>query len=160
MSKTLELYLRAKRDIGVQETPGDANTPNIMEYYKEAGHSWVRSELTPWCSAAMCFWCSQVGIPHPGTLRAKSWLTYQTDCVAVGGPNVELKELDDLQLGDIVILTRGPRNGKKGHIAIFEGRRDGFLYLYGGNQNNKVCTKKYRESRFILGLRPEGLVDG
>lgn len=140
-----DLYLAASRDIGVKEIPGRRDNARIMEYFKVAGHTWVNSEQTPWCSAAMCAWTSACALPSTGSLRARSWLDVS--------PARAVKRTEDLALGDIVVLWRGSRDAATGHVALFVTRRAGYLYLLGGNQSNEVCIKRYPEYRFLAGRR-------
>lgn len=144
------LLLFALDDVGVQETPGSDNNPEIMAYMKEAGHSWVNSEETPWCSAFMNAICRRAGLPSTGSLRARSWLDVQPNATH----DVEhIDRVEGLETGDLVILWRESRNSAKGHIAQFVSRQGSRLYLLGGNQNNSVCIKSYPQYRFLAGKR-------
>ena len=140
-----DLYLAATADLGVRELPGDADNPEIMQYYRDCGHSWVSSEDMPWCSAAMNAWCRRLGYASTGSLRARSWLD-------LPGAKV-IDRIEDLRIGDITILWRSKRDGPLGHVASFGALRDNRLHLLGGNQSNSVCSKPYMAYRFLSGRR-------
>lgn len=151
MSKMIELMIRAKQDIGVCELKGHKNHPVIMEYFESANSDWVKSDTVPWCAAAMSAWCKDVGLPVRSSLRARRWLNLRHH------PSfVTIEDPGELEFGDIVVLWRNGRNSNNGHIALFEGLNSNYLYLFGGNQGNRVCTKRYRDRRFLAGFRYEG----
>jgi hypothetical protein len=47
---------RAFADLGLQELPGAAARPRIVEMYAKAGHPEIRSDEVAWCSAALNAW--------------------------------------------------------------------------------------------------------
>lgn len=145
-----QLYLHASTFIGVKELPGDADNPHIMEFFRACGHKWVNSEETPWCSAAMNAWCRDLGMPSTGSLRARSWLEVKSNAEY---KVVTINSIDDLLLGDLLVLWRGKRNGSQGHITMFTSVHGGRLNALGGNQSNKVCVKAYPNYRFLAGKR-------
>lgn len=145
-----QLYIHASSFIGVKEILGDDNNPEIMEFFRSSGHTWVNSEETPWCSAAMNAWCREMGMPSTGSLRARSWLDVKSnDKYRV----VTINSIEDLLLGDLLILWRGKRNGSQGHITLNASLHGGRLNALGGNQSNKVCVKAYPKYRFLSGRR-------
>lgn len=145
-----QLYLHASTFIGVKELPGDADNPHIMEFFRTCGHSWVNSEETPWCSAAMNAWCRDLGMPSTGSLRARSWLEVKSnDEYKV----VTINSIDDLEIGDLVVLWRGKRNGSLGHITLNASLHGGRMNGLGGNQSNQVKVKGYPKYRFLAGKR-------
>lgn len=136
---------QASKFLGVAEIPGDEDHPDIMEFFTSAGHSWVRSEKTPWCSAFMCHVAFLAGVKHPGSLRARNWLNLRYQ----DGWTVDKRcPPESLRYGDVLVLQRG-HSISQAHVALFLGRRDKWLHCLGGNQNNKVCVKRYAESRLI-----------
>ena len=146
-----QLYLYASTFIGVKEIPGDKNNPEIMEFFRACGRKWVNSEATPWCSAAMNAWCFAVGLPTTEkVLRARSWSTVE------GNDEYEvetIESVDDLRLGDLVVLWREKRTRKKKHITMFASAHGGMLNCLGGNQSNRVGIKAYPKYRFEVGKR-------
>ena len=110
----------------------------------------MNSEATPWCSAFANYVNGMLGLPVTQSLRARSWSDVSaTSAYAVD----EITDLDNLTQGDMVVLWRESRSSSKGHIAYFASRRNGYLYLLGGNQSNRVCVKGYPEYRFEHGVR-------
>ncbi len=145
MQSNQELLFEALSHHSVKEIPGDKNNPAILKYFATAGHQWVNSETTPWCSAFMCHCAKQIGAEHTGSLRARSWLSVRNA--------KSILSIDDLEPGDIAILWRGKRTGAQGHVAIFVNATSKYLNLLGGNQNNSVCVKRYPRYRFLEGRR-------
>lgn len=139
------LYLESTKYLGVRERYGKANSPEIMAFFKSAGHSWVNSEETPWCSAYMCHLCVTLGLPSTQSLRARSWLDVD------GAETID--RIEDLRINDILILWRVSRDSIYGHVTLFGAHRDGRLHGLGGNQSNKVCSKPYPDYRFLSGRR-------
>jgi uncharacterized protein (TIGR02594 family) len=136
---------------GVKEIPGTSNNPDIMLYFERAGHTWVNSEATPWCSAFMCYVFSEAGLEHPGSLRARNWL--RTTSVLDASQRGEIFDTNDFIPGDLVVLWRENRDSNKGHVGLFVSADDKYVYLLGGNQNNSVCVKRYFRFRVLAGFR-------
>ena len=140
-----QLLLEALKYYGTKEIPGDRNNPSILKFFAIAGHQWVNSETTPWCSAFMCYVARQVKAEDTGSLRARSWMSVR-DAKSV-------LRIDDLIPGDITILWRGQKDSAQGHVALYVNSDDHYLYLLGGNQSNSVCIKRYPRYRFLEGRR-------
>ncbi|WP_299243036.1 TIGR02594 family protein [uncultured Aquimarina sp.] len=138
MSKTLNIALA---EYGVTEVVGDHHHPRILQYFKEIGHKWVTTDETAWCSAYANWVALKAGCYRSGKLNARSWLK-------VGA------EVKNPQQGDVVIFWREKRSSWKGHVGFFIGYSEDrkYIYVLGGNQNNKVCIKPYPTYR-LLGFR-------
>lgn len=128
-------------EYGVTEVIGDHHNPRILQYFKEIGHTWVTTDETAWCSAYANWVALKAGCHRSGKLTARSWLT-------VGRP------VDTPSIGDIVVFWRERRTSWKGHVGFFIGYSEDkkYIYVLGGNQNNRVCIKAYPTSR-LLGFR-------
>lgn len=127
--------------LGVAEIPGARHNAEIMAMFAASGHGWVQDDETPWCAAYVNMVLGQLGIPHTGELRARSYLEWGVP-VAAG----------DERPGDICVFWRGAPDAATGHVA-FLVRRDGDRVLVrGGNQGNAVTDAWYPVSR-LLGLR-------
>jgi len=72
-------------------------------------------------------------------LNARSWLE-------VG------EEIDDPEMGDIVVLWRENKNGWKGHVGLYMDSDSTHIAVLGGNQSNQVNIKMYPKER-LLGYR-------
>lgn len=144
-----ELLAKALSYSSVRERPGPQFNPEIVEFFKSAGHSWVNSDETPWCSAFMCHVVKECGgaIPYRLRLRARSWLMLDFTTAT------RIETIDDLTPGDVVILWRNGRDSVYGHVGLFCDATDHWIYLLGGNQSNRVCVKPYPAYRFLEGRR-------
>ena len=141
-------YEIAERFIGVKETPGIANDPQVMAMLR-LDAKWVERDETPWCSAFANYVCWLLRLPRSKSLAARSWLT-------VGLPIL----LDDAEPGfDVVILTRG--SGKQpgptvlkapGHVGFFCAQEGEKIWMLGGNQSDAVTVAPYSAKR-VLGVR-------
>ena len=126
-------------EYGVKEIAGDQHNPEILKYFQETGHEWVKDDETAWCSAFLNWVCQKAGLEHSGALNARSWLNV--------GCEVEAPEL-----GDIVIFSRGNPEGWQGHAGIFIRKTKDVIYVLGGNQGNEVKISTYQKSK-LLGFR-------
>lgn len=135
-----DLTITVLQEYGTQEIPGQAHNPEVLKYFTDLGLSedLIKDE-TAWCSALMNWAARQAGYEESGKPDARSWLK-------VGTP------VDRPQLGDIVILWRENINSWKGHVAIYVGEDEKYIFCLGGNQNNTVNVKPYPKER-LLGYR-------
>lgn len=144
------LTLNALRFASVKEIPGPENHQSILEFFKSAGHSWVWSERTPWCSAFMCHiaMLSGCAMPERRRLLARSWLR-------LGGDDaIDVEAVDDMTPGDVVIFRSPDRsNDVNGHVGLFCDATTHWIYTLGGNQSNRVKIKAYPRWRFLSGRR-------
>jgi uncharacterized protein (TIGR02594 family) len=144
MSKSSAAALAAAGEyLGLTEWPGSKHNPEVVEFFEEVGHGWVKDDETPWCAAFVGSVLGEIGIPGTGKLNARSYLDW-------GGP-VNLPTP-----GDVVVFWRGSPSGWQGHVAFFV-RWDGASHLIvrGGNQGNAVNDKRYPVNR-VLGFRRYG----
>jgi len=132
----------ALSQFGVVEIPGKGHNKTILKWFKEIKYSGIKNDETAWCS---CFinWCAlKAGLVRSGYLNARSWLK-------VGD------EIKNPLPGDIAIFWRSSISSWKGHVGIYINTQGNYINVLGGNQNNKVCIKKYPKSR-LLGYRRLG----
>jgi len=142
-----ELINSALGELGVIELPGAVlNSPRILEYFSEIGHSWVKTDETAWCSAVHNFLHKITGYEYSGQLNARSWL------------NIGI-HTDRPEKGDTVIFWRESLASWKGHVAFWIREEGSYVYTLGGNQNNKYGEGRYPKSRVldtrIMRLRDE-----
>ena len=52
----------------------EVNTPEILNFFKEIGHSWVKTDETAWCAATVNYCLKKAGFPNTGKLDARSFL--------------------------------------------------------------------------------------
>lgn len=141
MKTLLEIALS---QYGQKEIEGSRDNQTIVGYAKEAGHSWVNDDETPWCSIFMD-WCAiMAGVERTRKANARSWLE-------VG------EKVDVPQTGDVVVFSRG-NNPRSGHVGIYiahhiiEDGKTNFIYVLGGNQSNQVKISLY-DGMKVLGFR-------
>lgn len=129
----------ARSYLGVREIQGAAHHPLILEWFAAAGAPWIRNDEAAWCSAFACGVAKKAEVFNPRTVRAKDWLQLpERGGVPVG--------LDELQPGDVCVVTRG---NNLFHVAFFADRVRSTLQLLGGNQSNGVRISDCLISRFI-----------
>lgn len=122
-----------------KEFAGSKHNPDVLKYFDEIGHAFVDDDETPWCSAFMNWIALKAGAERSGKLNARSWLE-----VGV--------ETTEPQPGDVCVLWRGSKTGWQGHVGLFVTKKDGLVYMLGGNQNDMVCIAAFPEDR-VLGYR-------
>ena len=123
-------------EFGVKEIVGKKHNPEVLKYFQETGHKWVRSDETAWCSAFMNWVCKKSGLEYSGALNARSWI--KIGC-----------EVEDPNVGDVVVFSRGNPNGWQGHVGLFIRETKHWIYVLGGNQNNQVKISAYAKKRLL-----------
>lgn len=126
----------ALSQIGIKEIVGDFHNPEVLKYFTEIGHAWVKNDELAWCSAFVNWVCLKAGKPYTKKLNARSWLD-------IG------EKVDKPEVGDIVVLWRKRKDGPFGHVGFFCREDKGWVYILGGNQANKVCTMAYPKTRLL-----------
>ena len=125
---------------GVKEISGGQDNPIILEYFNSIGFDGAKlKDETSWCSAFVNWCCKVSGKEFSGKLDARSWLK-------IG------QEIEDPELGDIVIYWRESPDSWKGHVGFYITERNGWIYTLGGNQSNQVNISVYQKTR-LLGYR-------
>ena len=124
---------------GVKGTSGVIHNPEVMKYFKETGHSWVKDDETAWC-AAFVNWCLlKAGKTQTGSLAARSFLQYGTPTTKPA-------------LGDIVVFWRISPNSAYGHVGFYVTETKDSILVLGGNQANAVNCRAFPKSQ-LLGYR-------
>lgn len=136
MKKHLQI---AFNEYGISEIIGAKHNPDVLKYYKEVGHSWVKDDETAWCAAFVGYCLEKAGLGSTRKLNARSYLDYGTSTTKP-------------QFGDIVVFWRGSKNGWQGHVGFYINERDGMIYTLSGNQSNQVNIAPYSKTR-LLGYR-------
>ena len=138
MTENELIMLVAMSQIGVRETTGEDHNPEVLKYFNDTGHSWVKDDETAWCSAFMNWVAKYALCESSGKLNARSWLT-------VGEWVMPDKYIE----GDVCVFWRESPDSWKGHVGIYFGEDDHMIYVLGGNQGNTVCIKPYPKSRLL-----------
>jgi uncharacterized protein (TIGR02594 family) len=143
----------AMREMGTKEKSGARDNPEVVKYLKSCDARFVESaaklenDETDWCSAFVNWCLAEVGITGTKHPRARSWIRWGLGT-----------RLGTLRFGAIVVLTRtsdkslGPTG--KGHVGFLWERIGSELFLLGGNQNNRVKIKPYKESNLLCYMWP------
>ena len=137
--------IKALAHIDVQEVQGAKSNPIIKGFYRDVGHDHVEYDEVPWCAAFVGSVLERSKISSTKSLLARSYLSWG-------------RALKSPKFGAIAVFKRG-RNRQQGHVGFVMGSDRDFIFLLGGNQNNKVNVKAYKKSN-LLDLRwPVGTVD-
>lgn len=123
---------------GQKEVPGAAANPEIVAYFRDAGHLEVHSDEVSWCAAFACACLERAGIKSPRTLLARDFLNF-------GAP------IDTARIGAIAVFSRPP-NPSHGHVGFVAGETADAIVLLGGNQADSVSVIHMPKAR-LLGLR-------
>lgn len=126
----------ALSQVGVKEIVGGVHNPEVLKYFHEIGHEWVKTDETAWCSAFVNWVLKKANKPISGQLNARSWLS-------IG------ERVDEPKVGDLVILWRESPDSWKGHVGFFVREQGHYIYILGGNQNNSVSIKAYQKRQLL-----------
>ena len=140
--KQLEIYKAAKNEEGTKEWEPGSN-PRIEEYHATTTFG-RHSDEFPWCSSFLNWCCQQVGVRGTNSAAARSWLTWG-------------EEINEPQIGDLVILQRGSSKSQA-HVGFYEGEHQStkeLIKIFGGNQGDEVCSKWMQRSHVIAYRRHE-----
>lgn len=127
----------ALAEYGVKEIKGKNDNPEILKYFdleEFKGQSY--KDETAWCSAFANWVCKQAELPRSKKLTARSWMHV--------GDQTTLPKL-----GNVVVFWRESRSSWKGHVGFFIKETKHYVYVLGGNQNNKVCIQAYPKNRVL-----------
>jgi len=109
--------------LGTKEVPGKGSNARILGMTKSFAR-WVKGFFTdddiPWCALFVGACLADAGLPHTGSLAARSYETYGVPC--------------EPALGAIMVFAR--KGG--GHVGFYMGERANAYRILGGNQSNTV----------------------
>lgn len=126
----------AKKYIGLKETPGAGNTPEIVQFWNDIRRGGIHDDATPWCAAFVGAVLEHVGIQSSRFESAASYLTWGVD-------------LEEPVRGAIVVFSRDGG----GHVGFVLGQDNiGQLLVLGGNQSDEVCVRAFQRRR-VTGYR-------
>lgn len=98
-------------------------------------------EVTHWCSAFVNHVMIRSGFSGTHSLGARSWHRW--------GRRIRKREIEDY-FGAVAVFTRPSKtNPHAGHVGFYVGETRNHYLIFGGNQSNSVCVKKYRKSRLL-----------
>ena len=128
----------AEGELGQCEVPGAGDNPRIREYHASASDGAEMPDATPWCASFAGWVLQTAGIEGSGSRMARSYLKWGS-------------RLDMPREGCIVVLRRGS-DPNAGHVGFFHSRKNGRVFLLGGNQGDKVSIQGFPEDQ-VLGYR-------
>ena len=129
---------------GLKEIQGpEGNTPEILNFFKQIGHKWVKTDETAWCAAFVNYCLHMAGFPMTGKLNARSFLELG-ERVSSPRPIGSFNHTVDL-----VVFWRGDPSSWKGHVGFYIKERENLIYTLGGNQSNQVKISAYDRSRLL-----------
>lgn len=123
----------------LQEIPGERNNPAIIAMFQALGHRWIQTDETAWCTATVNYALMKNGYEYSDRLDARSYMSIG---VPVDTPNV----------GDIVVFWRISKDAWQGHVGFYVRQKGSYIYVLGGNQDNRVCIKPYPKEADHYGL--------
>ncbi len=129
----------AEGELGQAEVPGAGDNPRIREYHASASDGQEMADSVPWCASFAGWVLSEAGITGTGNRMARSYLNWGD-------------RLDMPRYGCVVVLTRSGAGPGAGHVGFFHSRKNGRVFLLGGNQGDKVSIQGFPESQ-VLGYR-------
>lgn len=133
----MSLIQKALSQYGVTEVDGKVDNPQIVTYFEVLGYNGTElHDETAWCSAFVNWVSKTENYIYSGKLNARSWLTI--------GESTALPVQ-----GDVVVLWRESPDSWKGHVGFFVKQTKRYVYILGGNQNNKVSIKAYPKNRVL-----------
>lgn len=133
---------KAREELGVNEFPGAANNPRVIEYLNATTNlsAAVRSkDETPWCSAFVNWVMGQAGIEGTKNALARSWQGWG-------------EHIDEPYKGCIVVFRREQGFG---HVGFYLEETETHIKVLGGNQQNpetgifEVSEKYYPKADFL-----------
>ena len=127
----------ARAEVGVREGAGAANDPRVIRYYADAGHAEVDHDDVAWCAAFVGAMLHRAGLPHSGSLAARSYLTWG-------------KGISKPYPGCIAVFKRG--KGWQGHVAFYLSQGSKGITILGGNQGDAVSIM-HMSPADLLGYR-------
>lgn len=125
--------LIALSELGQAEIPGDKDNPRISEYLATVGMP--GDDEIAWCSAFVNWCLKQADISGTGKPNAKSFLQwgYQTP---------------GFKPGAVAVFNRGNQEWM-GHVGFCLDETPSWLYILGGNQNDRVSIRPYSKSKLV-----------
>jgi len=119
--------------IGLYEYAGDLSNPIIEQYLSSVDiHG---KDNIPWCSAFVNWCLQEAGMVRTRSGLARSFLSWG-------------QEVKHPYIGDIVVIKRGVSK-TKGHVGFYMDHHKGWVYILGGNQNDRVGVNAYSSLRLL-----------
>lgn len=134
-----DMVLIAMQYYGQSAIPGGRSNPVVEGFFQKSNHREITDDDVPWCSAFLNAIAHLSDAPYTDNLMAKSWLSTG-------------QVIDSPQFGDIAVFDWTLIGDTGGHVGIVIAKFEDLIYILGGNQDNKVEIKAFRE-RCVVGYR-------
>lgn len=136
MSDQQPIWLtHAWSELGVREATGSSDNPRVVAYYRDAGHSEVKSDAVPWCAAFVGACLARARLSPTGSLMARSYEAWG-------------RAASDDRIGSIAVFERGD-DPSLGHVGFVVGASSTDLIVLGGNQSDAVTVEAFSRSRLV-----------
>lgn len=129
----------ARSYLGTKEVKGAKNNPEIVQWFAESGHGWIKDDSVAWCAAFVNAMLERAEVKGTESVAARSFLQWG-------------KKLDKPKPGAIAVFWRGSKSGWQGHVGFFVSEDATHVKVLGGNQGNAVSIANYPKSQ-LLGYR-------
>lgn len=132
----------ARNELGVQEYPGAANNPRVVDYLHTTTNisEALRSQdETPWCSGFVNWCMMQAGRDRTKSALARSWQGWG-------------ERINEPYVGCVVVFQRAVNFG---HVGFYLEETETHIKVLGGNQQNpqtgifEVSEKSYPKADFL-----------
>jgi uncharacterized protein (TIGR02594 family) len=132
--------------LGVSEIAGARHEKKVLEMYAAAGKPQASDEVA-WCSAFIAWCLKKAGLPHSGSLMARSYTKY----------GIKQDKKKRIPRGAICVWPRG-NDPVYGHVNFCLDDDGQTITCIGGNQENGkgggVTISKYKKSRLVSAVMP------
>lgn len=132
----------AEKWLGEKEIAGRSDNPDIMAFYRDAGHSGIQHDETPWCAAFVSACLTRSKCRSLQTLVARDYEGY--------GP-----KLSEPEYGSIGVKWRGSPSSWQGHVGFVADWTATKIKLRGANQRNSVSEAWFPRREFVGFYMPQ-----
>lgn len=114
---------------GQKAIDGKSHNPRVVEYHSTTTYRATRDE-TAWCSAFVNWCLTKAGIQGTNNAGAESWLSWGKETYP--------------RVGAITVVQR---MNDRYHVAFYQGKCPGGIWIFGGNQKHTVKSSPYIEGK-------------
>lgn len=129
----------AESRLGTKEIKGDDDNLEIVGYFADVGHGYIKDDETAWCAAFVGSCLEGAGLASTRALNARSYLDWG-------------RKIIEPVVGCVGVLWRDNPSSWKGHTGFVTRWDKKYVWLWSGNSNNEVNETRYLRSK-VLGYR-------
>jgi uncharacterized protein (TIGR02594 family) len=139
----LKLFELGMSFIGINES---RNEKEIRIFHNHSNAKGSGAKVA-WCSSFMNYLIYLLGLTGTGSALARSWLKWG-------------RKIESPIKGCIVVFWRDSISSHLGHVALYSHMDEKYIYVLGGNQDNKVSIKAYPKERLLAFIVPsQSMID-